>query len=101
MTGREPAEIIYEEEDILVFRNLLRWVPVMLLVIPKAHMSQAQLWSDPILAKIGRVAVDVGAVHCPEGFRLLSNFGWHAMQSQPHGHLHIVGGTRLGRYASG
>jgi diadenosine tetraphosphate (Ap4A) HIT family hydrolase len=35
---------------------------------------------------------------CPGGFRLLTNFGYDAMQSQEHGHLHILGGTFLGHY---
>jgi len=40
-----------------------------------------------------------GAKYCPSGFRLLSNFGSDAMQSQAHGHVHVVGGTYLGEYA--
>ena len=37
--------------------------------------------------------------HCPNGFRLLSNFGYEAMQSQEHAHVHVIGGTFLGEYA--
>lgn len=83
----------------MVFRNRLRWVPVMLLAIPKVHLTQGQLWTDPILAKVGRVAAYVGAEHCPGGFRILSNFGRDAMQSQAHGHVHVIGGVHLGPYA--
>ena len=83
----------------MVFRNRLRWVPVMLLVIPKAHMTQAQLWTDPIIAKVCRVGAHIGADHCPSGFRLLANFGRDGMQSQAHGHLHVIGGVHLGPYA--
>ena len=39
---KEPAEILYEDDDVIVFRNRLRWVPVMLLSIPKKHMVQAE-----------------------------------------------------------
>ena len=94
----EPATIRYEDEEVLVFDNLLRWAPVMLLVIPKRHLSQEELWQD--LAPVARVAVQMGQRYCPEGFRLLSNFGPHALQTQSHGHLHVVGGAHLGRYAS-
>ena len=83
----------------IVIRNVLRWVPVMLLAIPKRHMTQAELWTDATVAKVARAAVRLGAEHCPEGFRLVANFGHHAMQSQNHGHLHILGGTYLGDYA--
>jgi histidine triad (HIT) family protein len=82
-----------------VFRNRLNWAPVMLLAVPRQHLQQAELWSSDVMAKVSRVAVEVGARHCPGGFRLLSNFGSDAMQSQPHGHVHIVGGTFLGEYA--
>ena len=93
-----PARVVYQDDDIIAIYNVLQWVPVMLMVIPKKHMSQGEMWQDPIFAKIARVAVQVGSERCPEGFRLLSNFGHQAMQSQPHGHLHVLGGAQMGRY---
>ena len=97
VAGKEPAEVLYEDDEVIVFRNRLRWVPVMLLAIPKKHMSQAELWRD--MGSVGEIAVRMGQEHCPPGFRLLSNFGYEAMQSQEHGHVHIIGGTFLGEYA--
>jgi histidine triad (HIT) family protein len=94
---REPANIIYEDEDFIVFQNRLNWAPVMLLAVPKQHMAQRELWKN--FGRIGAIAVAMGEEHCPEGFRLLSNFGMHAMQSQSHAHIHIIGGAFLGRYA--
>ena len=94
---REPAEVLYEDDEVIVFRNRLRWVPVMLLSVPTRHMTQGELWGD--LGRVGEVAVRMGQEHCPNGFRLLSNFGHEAMQSQEHGHVHIIGGTFLGEYA--
>src|SRR3972149_12003741 len=43
---REPTEILYEDDEGMVFRNRLRWVPLMLLVVPKAHKSQEERWRD-------------------------------------------------------
>ena len=94
---REEAEILYEDDEVLVFRNRLRWVPVMLLSVPKRHMTQAELWLD--LGRVGEIAVRMGKEHCPSCFRLLSNFGYEAMQSQEHAHIHVLGGTFLGEYA--
>ena len=37
-------------------------------------------------------------MYSPNGFRILSNFGYDGLQSQSHGHLHVVGGTFLGHY---
>jgi histidine triad (HIT) family protein len=96
---REPADIRYEDDDVIVFRNRLNWVPVMLLAVPKQHLQQGELWTSDVIAKVAKVAAEVGAQHCPNGFRLLSNFGFDAMQSQAHAHVHILGGTQLGEYA--
>lgn len=95
---KEPATIRYEDDDVIVFENLLRWVPVMLLVVPKQHKSQEELWRD--IEPVARVAVEVGKKYCPGGFRILSNFGHDAMQSQSHGHVHVIGGTHLGLYVN-
>jgi len=94
---RAEADVLYEDEEVMVFRNRLHWVPVMLLAVPKRHLSQAELWQD--MGRVGEVAVRLGQEHCPNGFRLLSNFGRDAMQSQAHGHVHIIGGAFLGEYA--
>jgi len=92
----EPARIRYEDNEVIVIDNRLRWAPVMLLVMPKRHIRQEELWSD--MSRVGAVAVQMGQELCPHGFRLLSNFGPDAMQSQLHAHVHVVGGTYLGEY---
>lgn len=96
VAGREPGTVIYEDDDIVVLQNILRWVPVMLLAMTKRHTTQSELWDD--IGKVGKVAAEIGKQYCPNGFRLVSNFGYDAMQSQEHGHLHIIGGTFLGHY---
>jgi histidine triad (HIT) family protein len=94
----EPAEILYESDDVIVIRNVLKWVPVMLLAMPKRHMTQSQLWEN--VGEVASVAAELGRKYCPDGFRLTSNFGWQAMQSQEHAHVHILGGAFLGEYVS-
>ena len=99
VAGREPANVRYEDDRVIAFDNLLDWAPVMMLLIPKPHMSQGELWrSGDLLAHMGAIAAELGAAHCPGGYRILSNFGQHGMQSQPHAHLHIIGGKPLGLY---
>ena len=91
---REPADILYETDDVIVFRNVLRWVPTMLLAAPKSHKTQTELWSE--MGEVGQAAIKE---HCPGGFRLISNFGYDGMQSQEHAHVHVLGGMFLGEYA--
>ena len=93
---KEPANVRYEDDHVIVFDNVLHWVPVMLLVVPKRHITQEEVWQE--MGSLGRIAVEMGNQFCPEGFRILSNFGHDGMQSQDHGHLHVLGGTHLGLY---
>ena len=96
---RSPSNIRYEDDEIIVIDNQLQWVPVMLLVMPKSHMTQTEIWGSGMIAKAGRVATDMGVQFCPGGYRILSNFGHDGMQSQEHGHVHVLGGMYLGPYA--
>ncbi len=99
VAGEEPARIRYLDEDIIVIVNKLTWVPVMLLVMPKQHMSQLEVWSSGLINRMGSIATDLGCMFAPNGFRILSNFGHDGLQSQSHGHLHVIGGAYLGQYA--
>ena len=99
IAGSEPSRIRYLDEELIAFVNRLTWVPVMLLVMPKQHLTQMQMWSSGIMQRLGATAVILGAMYCPNGFRILSNFGRDGLQSQSHGHLHVIGGAHLGEYA--
>ena len=99
IAGRSPATVYYDDDKVIVIKNRLTWVPVMLLVMPKKHLSQIEMWCSNLMPKLGNIAVEMGCKYAPSGFRLLSNFGHDAMQSQSHGHLHVIGGSYLGPYA--
>ena len=97
--GNLPVREVYVDEHIFVFHNQLNWAPVMLLIIPKVHMTQEEVWNnEKLMGRIGLKAVELGNEYCPNGFRLLANFGSDALQSQCHGHVHMIGGTKLGLY---
>ena len=99
VAGTLPSRQVYEDDLFLAFQNRLDWFPVMLVIVPKEHLTQEDLWrSGDVLARLGRLAVDLGTERCPDGFRVLSNFGPDAMQTQHHGHLHVIGGAHLGLY---
>jgi histidine triad (HIT) family protein len=104
ISGFEPAKIHYRDDDVIVFENILGWVPIMLLAVPTRHMTQMELWND--IQKVATVAARIGEQLCPNGYRLVSNFRnqstWlgDAHQSQDHAHIHILGGTSLGPYVN-
>ena len=75
------------------FHNRLMWVRVMLLIVPTEHMTQREFWTSSALRDAAEMAVEMGDAHCgSEGYRVISNFGLQAHQSQPHAHLHVISG---------
>ena len=99
VTGKLPRNTRYEDDELVVFDNKLQWIPVMLLVVPRQHLTQTELWNNgSLISRIATLAVSIGKEHCPNGFRILSNFGSDALQTQRHGHIHILGGAYMGHY---
>lgn len=111
-SGDEPARYLspggVETEDRaaidadgpLAFRNRLTWLRVMALVVPPGHPSQEELWADhDLIIPLLRHALELGRELTidevpegvtPEGFRVISNFGRIAHQSQHHAHVHVI-----------
>lgn len=96
VAGKIPSSQVYEDEDILAFRDINPARPVHILVIPKKHItSLATATPDDapllgkILAKANEIAVAQGS---PDGFRVIINTGRVGQQEVQHLHAHIVGG---------
>ncbi len=79
--------------NLIAFHNRLDWARVMLLIIPRDHMTQAEYWTTHLLTEAAQLATALGDKQCPEGYRLISNFGRVAHQSQEHAHLHLISGA--------
>ncbi len=98
--GEIPSDKVYEDEDVLAFRDIAPQAPVHVLVIPKKHVSgwyDAQGESDAALAKLMRAAAAVAKMEnlVESGFRVVSNCGPDAQQSVLHLHLHVLGGRAM------
>ena len=91
-----PAEIVYESDDIIAFRDIAPKAPVHLLVVPKTseYRDVVELAdADPdLLADIVSVARDLAAEHADGQFRLVFNTGPAAGQTVFHVHAHVLGG---------
>ena len=95
-----PADIVYEDDHVLAFRDIRPVAPTHVLVIPKLHLEalrEAEPSHAPILGQVlvaaRRVAETLALV--PEGFRLVINDGAAAGQTVFHVHAHILGGRSL------
>ncbi len=98
--GVIPSSKVYEDEDVLAFRDIAPQAPVHVLVIPKKHVSgwyDAKDESDAALAKLMRAAAAVAKMEniVDSGFRVVSNCGQDAQQTVKHLHLHVLGGKAM------
>jgi histidine triad (HIT) family protein len=100
--GEIPAKKVYEDDEILGFRDINPQSSVHFMLIPKKHIaSLADTGADdaPLLGRMlamsGRLAREQGSA---DGFRTIINTGRIGRQDVMHLHMHIIGGEQpLGR----
>lgn len=97
--GEIPSTKLYEDDDMIIIKDLNPQAPVHLLLIPKEHyaniieMSDAQAQTlAKCVKKLSALTVQLGLQN---GFRLVSNKGSDGCQSVGHLHIHILGGGKL------
>jgi histidine triad (HIT) family protein len=98
-----PAEIIFENERIIVIKDLHPVAPIHLLIISKKEIPCLQkLKSEdlPLLAEMVSIVQELAQQFgIAEGYRLLTNNGESSGQTILHLHFHLIGGRRLGALA--
>jgi histidine triad (HIT) family protein len=95
-----PADVVYEDEHALAFRDIRPVAPTHVLTIPKKHIAAIHDLEDGDADAIGRVFVAARRVAdqlglTAEGYRLVVNDGDAAGQTVHHIHVHVLGGRRL------
>ncbi|MDO5114133.1 MAG: histidine triad nucleotide-binding protein [Planctomycetia bacterium] len=94
-----PADIVYEDEECLAFRDINPQAPVHLLVIPKKEISAVDALSPEDKTLVGHIFLVIQqlAKEFPleDGFRVVTNNGLLAGQTVPHLHFHLLGGRPL------
>ena len=102
LRGEIPNQTVFENEHALAFNDIVPQAPVHVLVIPKgpfvsidhfAAEASAEEQAD-FFAAVAEVCRLTGVA---EGFRAIANTREHGVQDVPHFHMHIIGGTQLGR----
>ena len=99
VAGQIPSTKVYEDEQVLAFRDIAPMAPTHILVIPKTHIgSVAEISAEnsAVVAHIFEVIPQIAeAEGLKDGYRVVSNCGAHAGQTVHHLHFHILGGRQL------
>ena len=103
LRGEIPCNKVHEDEFSIAFHDIAPNAPTHVLVIPKGeyisfHDFTANAPSALIqgfFASVRKVASQLGLEE--NGYRIITNHGPDAAQSVPHFHVHILGGTTMGR----
>lgn len=97
--GEIPSTKVYEDEQVLAFRDIAPMAPTHILVIPKAHIgsvAEVSAENSAVVAHIFEVIAKVAKEEGLEnGYRVVSNCGADAGQTVHHLHFHILGGKQL------
>jgi histidine triad (HIT) family protein len=96
-----PADIVYEDDLVVAFRDITPKAPVHILLIPREHITSAASLTDdngPMLGHLFATAAQIARDEkiAKSGFRITTNSGAGAGQSVFHLHFHLMGGRQMG-----
>lgn len=95
-----PADIVYEDELVVAFRDITPQAPTHILVIPKKHIATINEATIDDAALVGHMMITAKTIAAQEslaedGFRLAMNCNKHGGQTVYHIHLHMLGGRAM------
>ena len=99
--GKIPSNKVFENDEILAFKDINPAAPIHILVIPKKHISSLIEVKENEIELIGKIYKTINQIakeqgFADEGYRVISNCGINGGQEVPHLHFHIIGGKKLG-----
>ncbi|XP_053154748.1 adenosine 5'-monophosphoramidase HINT2 [Hemicordylus capensis] len=98
--GALPADILYQDEQCVAFRDVAPQAPVHFLVIPRRPISRISRVAESDAQLLGHLLVVASqtakAQGLSEGYRVVVNDGRQGAQSVYHLHLHVLGGRQMG-----
>ena len=100
IAGQVPTALLYEDEDVVIFRDINPITPIHLLVVTRQHILSLAQMTERETALIGKMAKAANQVAreqgiAASGYRLTINSGPDAGQIIPHLHMHLMGGRNL------
>jgi len=98
--GELPSDTLYQDDEVMAFRDINPLAPTHVLIIPKRHIASLSDLNDDEISIIGRMAGVANKLARQEGvaekgYRLVVSSGEDGGQVVPHLHMHLLGGRRL------
>ena len=99
--GEIPSEKVYEDDEIIAFKDINPAAPIHILVIPKKHIAtlldvkeEDSYLISKIFVVINKIAKQIGIEE--SGFRIIANCGKDSGQEVMHIHFHLLAGKTMG-----
>lgn len=97
--GEIPSSKVYEDDKMIIIKDINPQAPIHLLMIPKEHFKGVAEMSakqsvilGEMFKRLGELEGDLGL---KDGYRIIVNKGENGCQTVPHLHVHILGGKKL------
>jgi len=100
ISGEIQSDIVYEDSEVLAFRDISPQAPTHILIIPKNNIPTINDLEEKDSNLIGKLVLTAKKIAEQEkisesGYRLVFNCNEHAGQTVFHVHLHLIGGRKL------
>jgi len=100
-----PADIVYEDNDIIAFRDIAPQAPVHVLFVPKTDVATLNDLREEQAAVVGRLAFAAARYakeqgFAEDGYRVVMNCNEDGGQTVFQIHLHLLAGAQLGRFGT-
>ena len=100
VAGKVPSETLYQDEEVIAFRDINPQAPTHLLIVPKRHipsLSHLSKEEAPLIGQMTNVANQLAKTEgvSESGYRLVINCGQEGGQLVAHLHMHLLGGRQL------
>ena len=100
VAGEIPATMVYDDAEVVAFRDAHPQAPVHVLIVPRRHVASLDEAESSDRALLGGVLLAAKQIAAQEGiagaYRVVLNCGAPAGQSVFHAHFHVLGGRAMG-----